>query len=75
MRKTVVFLIIVGCAAAMGTAAWGATPEELMSAAGVQAFTLDLKAPGFELKALSGKTVKLKDYQGKVVLLFFYATW
>ena len=36
----------------------------------------DLKpAPGFALKDTSGKTVTLKKYRGKVVLLDFWATW
>lgn len=29
----------------------------------------------FELKDLSGKTVRLSDFRGKVVLLDFWATW
>ena len=33
------------------------------------------KAPDFELKLLTGETVKLSDYQGKRVLLNFWATW
>jgi len=32
-------------------------------------------APGFALKDVSGRTVNLKDYRGKVVLLDFWATW
>lgn len=32
-------------------------------------------APDFELKDSYGRTIKLKDYQGKVVLLDFWATW
>lgn len=32
-------------------------------------------APAFELKDLDGKTVKLSDFKGKVVLLNFWATW
>ncbi len=33
------------------------------------------KAPDFTLKDLSGNTVSLKDYRGKIVLLDFWATW
>lgn len=32
-------------------------------------------APNFTLKNLHGKTVSLKDYRGKIVILNFWATW
>jgi putative thioredoxin len=32
-------------------------------------------APEFELRDLAGKTVRLADFRGKVVLLNFWATW
>lgn len=32
-------------------------------------------APEFELKNAAGRTVSLRDYRGKVVLLDFWATW
>ncbi|MCS7052155.1 MAG: TlpA family protein disulfide reductase [Ignavibacterium sp.] len=33
------------------------------------------KAPEFSLKTLEGKTVKLSDYKGKIVIIDFWATW
>jgi len=35
----------------------------------------EVKAPPFELKDVNGRTVRLSDYQGKVVLINFWATW
>ena len=32
-------------------------------------------APAFELPDLDGKTVRLEDFRGKVVLLFFWTTY
>jgi peroxiredoxin len=33
------------------------------------------KAPDFSLRTVSGERLKLSDYQGKVVVLNFWATW
>ncbi|MFZ2323483.1 MAG: TlpA disulfide reductase family protein [Ignavibacteriaceae bacterium] len=33
------------------------------------------KAPNFALKSVDGKTVKLSDYKGKIVIIDFWATW
>lgn len=33
------------------------------------------RAPDFELKDLQGQTVKLSDFQGKKVMINFWATW
>lgn len=38
-------------------------------------YSQNKKAPYFELKDLNGKTVKLSDFSGKVVVLDFWATW
>lgn len=35
----------------------------------------DVKAPSLTLKSVEGRTVRLSDYRGKVVLINFWATW
>jgi cytochrome c biogenesis protein CcmG/thiol:disulfide interchange protein DsbE len=35
----------------------------------------DIKAPNFSLKSVDGKTIKLSDFKGKVVIIDFWATW
>ena len=35
----------------------------------------EIRAPQFELRDINGRTVRLSDYQGKVVLINFWATW
>jgi cytochrome oxidase Cu insertion factor (SCO1/SenC/PrrC family) len=42
---------------------------------GVQAYESPKPAPAFSLPALDGRTVRLEDYRGKALLLFFWATW
>lgn len=49
--------------------------DALMRAMGIQQFQKKEVAPNFELKNINGKTVSLKDYRGKFILLNFMATW
>ncbi|HEV8593590.1 MAG TPA: TlpA disulfide reductase family protein [Pyrinomonadaceae bacterium] len=39
------------------------------------AFGQTVKAPALALKDLNGKTVRLSDFKGKIVLINFWATW
>ncbi|GMT44363.1 MAG: hypothetical protein IEMM0006_0195 [bacterium] len=49
--------------------------DALMRVMGIQQFKEKVVAPDFKLKNLNGKTVSLKDYRGKFILLNFMATW
>ena len=39
------------------------------------AFSQGVRAPSLTLKSIEGRTVRLSDYRGKVVLINFWATW
>lgn len=60
--------------------ALGAGRETLHLDSGLEALGFiklqnDPKAPDFTLQDVSGKSVRLADYRGKVVFLTFWTTW
>lgn len=65
--------------AAAGILYWGGArsaqrPGQTTTPGASQAWT-GKPAPGFVLSTLDGRSVKLSDFRGKVVLLNFWATW
>ncbi len=55
------------------TTALGAGPD--FAAIGVQPYDPPKPAPNFALPDLQGKTVRPENLRGKVVMLYFWATW
>ena len=45
------------------------------SEAGVQKLRVAVDAPDFTLKEIGGGKIHLKELQGKIILLNFFATW
>jgi cytochrome oxidase Cu insertion factor (SCO1/SenC/PrrC family) len=57
----------------LATPAVGAKPD--FASMQVAPYDPPKPAPAFALPDLQGKTVRLADLKGKVVLVFFWATW
>jgi cytochrome oxidase Cu insertion factor (SCO1/SenC/PrrC family) len=75
MKRVTVLLIIftIWNSLVFGEAVYAA--DHMLPNAGVHPFSEKLNAPGFRIEDVDGNQVKLKDYRGKIVLLFFWTTW
>jgi cytochrome oxidase Cu insertion factor (SCO1/SenC/PrrC family) len=53
----------------------GAAAAPDFGALDIQRYEQPKPAPAFSLPDLEGRQVSLADFRGKVVLLFYWATW
>ena len=56
---------------------WSGVPivQAQFSEAGVEKFRVPVEAPDFVLTDMDGRKVSVKELEGKVILLNFFATW
>lgn len=74
-------VILLGLIAVGGSCLISATHAEpapeaaLWRAAGVVRFTRAVEAPDFQLRDLKWQLVNLREFRGRRVLVYFWATW
>ena len=74
IRATFPAVALVG-ALIGGQVLHAASLQESLKALGLIEMTEDIAAPALRLPDLEGRMVSLQDYQGKVVMLYFWTTW
>jgi peroxiredoxin len=67
--------LVLGSALFLSLAGVATAADQPTVRAALQSARERKSAPNFALQEASGRTAKLKDYRGKVVLLNFWATW
>lgn len=65
----------IGAAVALALAGPAAVAAPDFGSLGLQPYTPPKAAPEFALPDLTGQTRTLAEFKGKVLLLFFWATW
>ena len=74
-RKPIFLLPLVG-AVILGMPSPELTWNQSQAAPSLfHSYAKPLRVPEFSLEDLQGKTVDIRDYKGKVMLLNFWATW
>jgi cytochrome oxidase Cu insertion factor (SCO1/SenC/PrrC family) len=75
MKKFFNILIILIISIFMVTPAWAEDKDSIFFDAGFMPVKEKIAARDFSLEDLGGRQVALKNFRGKIVLVFFWTTW
>ena len=70
-----VLLVIFGALALLPKFTWSDADVDPILAAGLLKPKKSVSAPSFAIEDMEGNRLKLEDFQGKIVLIDFWATW
>ncbi len=71
----IILLIFVGILSGFNRDESLAASEDPILSAGFLKYAEIIQAPVFDVEDLDGNRITLESFRGKVVLLFFWATW
>ncbi len=81
MRHALILAVLMGLAGLIGVlhvAAVGLAPApeaDLWRAAGIARAARQVPAPSFQLQDLAGNRVDLRQFRGRIVLVYFWGSW
>ncbi len=81
MIRVLILAVLVGLAGPIGVlhvAAVGPGPTreaDLWRAAGIARAARQVPAPPFQLQDLAGNRIDLRQFRGRIVLVYFWASW
>ena len=81
MIRALIVAVLAGMAALAGilhVAAVGPDPAreaDLWRAAGIARTARQVPAPSFQLQDLAGNRVDLREFRGRIVLVYFWGSW
>ncbi len=81
MIRALILAVLAGLAALIGVlhvAAVGPDPTretDLWRAAGIARSARQVPAPSFQLQGVAGNRVDLRQFRGRIVLVYFWGSW
>jgi cytochrome oxidase Cu insertion factor (SCO1/SenC/PrrC family) len=75
MKRVLFLLVIFGFSGIFASLNRPDAAGDPLSAAGIVKVKKPISAPIFAIEDMDGKRLSLNDFQGKIVLLDFWATW
>jgi len=76
--RVLILVVLAALTGVLHVAAVGPDPTsevDLWRAAGIARAARQVRAPSFQLQALAGNRVDLRQFRGRIVLVYFWGSW